>query len=176
MNPFDLPWRQMFIPETPVLEIVLRGTIVYLSLFTMLRVVLQRQAGGVGVTDLLVIVLIADAAQNAMAGGYKSITEGLLLVATIILWDFTIDWLGYRFPAVGRFVHPPPLLLVKDGQLQRRNMRRELITEEELMTQLRQQGIEHLADVKKACLEGDGKISAVKKEGDTQPKPKVPVT
>lgn len=68
----DLDWQQMFVPQTPLIEIVIRGTIVYLALYTMLRVVLKRQRGGVGVTDLLVLVLIADASQNAMADGYRS--------------------------------------------------------------------------------------------------------
>jgi uncharacterized membrane protein YcaP (DUF421 family) len=159
---FSIDWGQIFQPDTSPLEIFIRGSIVYLALFGMLRFVLRREAGTLGMSDLLVLVLIADAAQNAMAGNYNSLPDGLILVATIIFWSFALDWLGYHVPFMRRFVHPPPLLLVRNGQLPRRNMRRELITEEELMSQLRQQGIEDIALVKTACIEIDGQISIVK--------------
>ncbi|GAB4200868.1 MAG: DUF421 domain-containing protein [Roseiflexaceae bacterium] len=161
---FDLDWGHILLPDTPLLEIFIRGTLMYLALFVMLRIVLRRQSGTVGITDLLVVVLLADASQNAMADDYHSIADGVLLVATIIGWSYALDWLGYHIPVVQRFVHPPPLTLVQDGQMQRRNMRKELITAEELMTQLREQGIESLDQVKRACMEGDGQISVVKHE------------
>jgi len=160
----DVDLAELFALETPLLEIFIRGTAIYLGLFLILRLVLKRQAGGMSITDLLVIVLVADAAQNGMAGEYKTITDGLVLVAVIIFWSFALDWLGYRFPPLNRLVHPPPLPLIKDGVLQRRSMRQELITEDELMTQLREQGVADIASVKLACMEGDGRISVVPKE------------
>jgi uncharacterized membrane protein YcaP (DUF421 family) len=162
MGPFGpVNWHAVLIPDTPILEIVVRGTLVYLALFGLLRFILKRQSGAVGVTDLLVVVLIADAAQNAMAAEYKSVPDGVLLVAVIIGWSYALDWLGHKVPAVGRLVHPPPLLLVKDGKVLLRNLRRELITKQELMSQLREQGVDGLAKVKRAYMEGDGKISVV---------------
>lgn len=160
----QIDWKTVFIPTLSLAEIILRGTIVYLLLFLLLRV-LRREAGAIGITDVLVIVLIADAAQNAMAGEYKSITEGAILVGTIAFWDYSFDWLGYRFAWFQRVVRPAPLLLIKDGRLLRRNMRQEMITKEELESQLRQQGIEDIAQVKKCYLEGDGNISVITEEG-----------
>lgn len=169
----NINWGDVFLPSTPVLEILLRGTVVYLGLFLLLRLVLKRESGAVGITDLLVVVLIADAAQNAMADDYKSIPDGLLLVATIVFWSYFLNWLGYRFKGIQRFVHPPPLLLVEDGKMLRRNMRRELITEEELLSMLRQQGVDDLTGVKKAYMEGDGQISVINKQpGGKNGKPK----
>ena len=162
----NVDWDRLLMPDTPLLEMFLRGTIVYLSLFVLLRVVLKRQSGGVGITDLLVIVLIADAAQNAMADDYHSIPDGLILVATIVFWSHALDWLGYRFRRIGRLVHPPPLPLIRNGVLLRQNMRRELITEAELRTQLREQGVLEIEEVKVACMEGDGRVSVVKKNGE----------
>ncbi|OPY70478.1 MAG: hypothetical protein A4E57_00481 [Syntrophorhabdaceae bacterium PtaU1.Bin034] len=156
-----LDWQSMFIPDLPVAEMILRGTVVYLALFVMLRIIRKRQASQVGVTDLLVLVLIADAAQNAMASEYRSITDGLILVATIILWSYILDWLGFLLPSVGRFVHPPPLLLIDKGKMMIRNMRREQITKEELLSQLREQGVDNVADVKAAYMEGDGQVSII---------------
>ena len=156
----QIDWKSIFIPSMSVAEIFLRGSVVYLLLFFILRF-LRREAGALGISDLLVVVLIADAAQNAMGSEYKSITEGAVLVATIAGWDYFLDWLGYRFPRVGRLLRPAPLLLIKNGRILKRNMRQEMITEEELMGQLREQGIEHVNKVKKCYLEGDGRISVI---------------
>lgn len=79
-----IDWAKLFEFSTPALEIVVRGTVMYLALFAMLRFILRRETGSLGITDLLVVVLVADAAQNGMAGSYRSISDGLLLVATII--------------------------------------------------------------------------------------------
>jgi uncharacterized membrane protein YcaP (DUF421 family) len=159
----QIDWSSAFVPTVSLLEIVLRGTLVYLLLFFVLRV-LRREAGALGISDLLVVVLIADAAQNAMSSEYKSVTEGAVLVGTIIGWDFFLDWLGYRFPLIQRLLRPAPLPLVREGRALRRNMRKEMITMEELLSQLREQGVEDLSEVKECCLEGDGRISVIKYE------------
>jgi uncharacterized membrane protein YcaP (DUF421 family) len=160
---FSIDWKTAFVPTIHLAEIFLRGSLIYLALFFALRF-LRRQAGGLSIADLLVVVLVADAAQNAMASEYKSITEGLLLVATIMFWDFVIDWFGHRFPRWEWLIRPGPLPLVKDGRVLWRNMRREMVTEEELMSQVRQQGAKDITQVKEAYLEGDGRISVIVNE------------
>ncbi|MGZ8236957.1 MAG: DUF421 domain-containing protein [Methylobacter sp.] len=157
----NIDWKALFLPDIPLIEIVLRGSIMYLSLFILLRIILKRQSGTLGITDLLLITLLADASQNGMAGEYKSIPNGILLVATIIFWNFALDWLSYKSPIFQRLIEPPPLLLVKNGQLLRRNMRKELVTDEELMVQLREQGVSDISNVKEAYMESDGHISVV---------------
>src|SRR5918998_2701752 len=132
----EIDWAEIFVPQSPLAGVFVRGTLTYLMLFLILRFLLKRQSGVIGIADLLVVVLIADAAQNAMANEYKSITEGTLLVLTIVFWNFAVDWLGYHIPFIQRFTRPPPLQLIKDGQLLRRNMRQEMITTEELLSQL----------------------------------------
>jgi uncharacterized membrane protein YcaP (DUF421 family) len=160
----SVDWHTLFVPDTPALEIIARGSIMYLVLFCILRLVLKRQAGDVSMTDLLLIVLMADAAQNAMAANYQSLPDGILLVATLVFCSFSLEWLGFHFPAMESFVHPSPLILIHNGRFMRKNMRKELISEAELMSQLRQQGVEDVKQVKKACVEGNGKISIVRKE------------
>jgi uncharacterized membrane protein YcaP (DUF421 family) len=162
---FSVDWKAVFVPTVSIAEIILRGTVVYLILFALLRL-RRREAGTLGIADLLVVVMIADAAQNAMASEYKSLTEGIVLVGTIVLWDYTLDYLSFRFPAFRRLLSPPPLPLIKDGRLLRRNMRQELITVEELKSHLREQGIEEIAAVKKCYMESDGQISVIKKDAD----------
>jgi uncharacterized membrane protein YcaP (DUF421 family) len=157
----NIDWKAVFLPDTPLLEIILRGSVMYLALFILLRVILKRQSGTLGITDLLLITLLADASQNGMAGNYQSLPDGIVLVTTIIFWDYALDWLSFKSTRFQRLIEPPPLLLIKNGQLLYRNMRKELITEADLMEQLREQGISDIAKVKEAYMESDGQISAI---------------
>lgn len=156
-----MDWAAAFASTVSPLEIIVRGSIVYLALFALLRIVLKREAGTVGIPDLLMIALIADASQNAMSAQYRSVTDGPILVGTIVFWNYALDWLVFHFPRFRGLIEPPPLLLVKDGRLLRANMRQELVTQDELMSLLREQGIERLADVKEARMESDGRVSFV---------------
>jgi uncharacterized membrane protein YcaP (DUF421 family) len=168
---FLIEWAELLIPTHSIAEIVLRGTVMYLSLFVILRFVMVRQTSAIGIADILVIVVIADAAQNGFAKEYKSITEGILLVLTIVFWNLFLNWISYRFKAFERLLSPPPLPLIQNGKMNRRNMRQEFITEEELRSQLRQQGAAELAEVQKACLEANGELSVIKIDSEKSTKP-----
>jgi uncharacterized membrane protein YcaP (DUF421 family) len=152
---FEVDWSELLIPSGSLVAIAVRGTAIYLVLFLLMRFLPRRTIGQASASDLLIIVLIADAVQNGMADEYRSITEGLLLAAVIIGWALLIDWLDYRFPrlhlATGREV-----MLIEDGQLLRRNMARQLITEDEVLSQLRLHGLDSPAQVRKGFIEGDG--------------------
>lgn len=150
----------MFIPDGSLIEVFVRGTVIYLAIFVMLRLLPRRQVGSLGVSDLIVIMLVADAAQNGMAGEYRSITEGLVLVATIFFWDYAIDWVDFRFPRL-RINEGKPVILVSDGRVQHKALERERMSDDELQTQLRAHGIEEVGKVRKAVLEGDGRISVI---------------
>lgn len=144
------------------LEIIARGTAMYWFLFLLFRFVLRRDTGSIAITDILLLVLIADASQNAMAGGYQTVAEGCLLVATIAAWNYALDWASYRFDAVHRFVEPPPLQLIRSGRVLRANLRSEMLTVDDLKTKLREQGIEEIVQVKHAYMESDGTISVIR--------------
>jgi len=152
----------LFEIHVPVAELMLRGTLVYWLLFLIFRFILRRDVGAVGIADILLLVIVADAAQNAMSGGYDTFTEGAILVLTIVAWNWLLDFLSYRFTIVRRFASPQRLTLIQRGVPQRRNLRREFITMDELHEKLREQGVEKIADVKAAYLEGDGQISVIR--------------
>ncbi len=154
-------WQELFFPSVPLLELILRGSLTYLVLFAFLRFILKRVTGTLSIGDLLIIVLVADASQNAMSAGYTSLTDGLILVATIIFWSYALDWLAYHFPRFESLLHPSPVPLVRDGKMLARNMRSELITVDELTSHMREQGVKGLKEVKMASMEGDGRISVV---------------
>ncbi|MDX1975358.1 MAG: DUF421 domain-containing protein [Rickettsiales bacterium] len=161
-------WHDLFVPDMPFLEIFVRGSCIYFALLFLLRVVLKRQAGSLSISDLLVIVLLADASQNAMAGSYQSITDGVFLVSTIVGWNYALEFLAYYIKPIEWLVHPGPMTLIQDGRANYKNLRSEFITKDELMSALREQGAEHISEVKRACLEGDGKISVIKYENSQQ--------
>ena len=107
-----MDWGDLFRLTVDPLELIVRGTATYWFIFLLFRVLLRRSVGAIGIADVLLLVLIADAAQNAMAGEYKSITDGAILVTTIIGWNVLFDWLAYRFPRIGKLVEPRALPLV----------------------------------------------------------------
>lgn len=143
-------------------EIVIRGTTVYWLLFLIFRFILRRDIGSVTIADVLVLILIADASQNAMAGEYRTVTEGALLIGTIVAWNYALDWASFRLPWFSRLVSPPPLLLVRHGRVLQRNLQQELMTTDELLSALRSQGVEDVRVVRKAYMEPDGSISVLK--------------
>src|SRR5688572_4173887 len=163
-----IDWRTMFVPTGSVPELVLRATVMYLLILAGFRV-FRRDAGSLSVSDLLVVVLIADAAQNGMAGEYKSLTEGAIVVATIFAWNYVLDWLAYRSRVFKWLLHPPAVLLVRNGQILARNLRAEWITRDDLRQQRREQGVEDVRTVRKCYLESDGKISVIRQDTGEPP-------
>ncbi|AYA36057.1 DUF421 domain-containing protein [Hymenobacter oligotrophus] len=160
----QVDWHSMFVPKIPILEIVIRGSIIYLGLFLLMRVILKRESGTLGIGDMLLVVLIADASQNGMTNDYTSVTEGLILVVTIIVWSYALNWLGFHFPMFQRLLKPGKLLLVKDGRIVAENMRKELVTRSELMSEVRANGISDLSRIREAYMEPTGRISIICKD------------
>jgi uncharacterized membrane protein YcaP (DUF421 family) len=157
------------------LEMIVRGTIVYWFLFVLFRFILRRDAGSLGIADILLIVLIADASQNGMAGDSKSVGEALVLVATLAAWNYFFDWMSFRFEWFARFAEPKVLMLVKHGAILRSNLRREMLTQEDLESQLRLNGVEDIADVKHAYIEPDGHVSVIRySSGESRHRPEGP--
>ena len=159
----SVDWGQVFGVSVSPLELIVRGTAMYFFLFLLFRVVVRRRVGSVGMADILVLVIIADAAQNAMSGEYKSFTEGAILVGTIVGWNMAIDWLNFRVPALRDWLEPPPLLLIRDGRLLHRNLRHEFVTEQELQSKLREKGVKDYSEVAEARMESDGNVSVIKR-------------
>ena len=157
-----MDWHGLFALTVSPAELVLRGSLMYWFLFLIFRFVLRRDAGSIGIADLLLLVLVADASQNALAGGYTTVAEGVVLLSTIVGWNWLIDWASFHSPAIARFTTPPPIVLVRHGRTVQRNLRREHLSEDELAGKLREQGIERLEDIKIARMESDGAISVIR--------------
>lgn len=167
--------HDLFAFSQPWWAILLRGSAMYWFLFVLLRVFARRDVGSVATADMLLLVLIADASQNAMAGEYRSITEGCMLVLTLWGWSSLLDRLAFHSKTLRGWIEPAPLKLVQHGRLLRRNMRKEWLTVEELMSKLREQGVDDLSKVASAWMEADGEISVIKRGDETQRKKKTRV-
>jgi len=154
MHPITaIDWHALFVPTVSLLELVLRGSVMYLFVLVAMRL-FRRDAGAL-----------------SMASEYHSLTEGAVLVATIFAWNYGLDWLAYRYPRVHRLLNPPPLLLIENGRLRGRNLRAEMLTKADLAEQLREQGIEDFAEVRRCYLEGDGHLSVIRRSKDEKPPP-----
>jgi uncharacterized membrane protein YcaP (DUF421 family) len=153
--------NEIFGLRVPAWELILRGSAIYWFLFALFRFLLRRHAGSLGVADILLVSLVSEAAQNGMSGTYQSIGEGVVLISTIAAWSFLIDKLAFHFDWFERFAEPRALLLIEDGRPLAANLRKASLSEPELLSQLRQNGVERIEAVKAARLEPDGHISVI---------------
>ena len=160
----DVDWAELFRLSVPPLELIARGSARYLFLFVLFRFVVRRRVGSIGMADILILVIVADAAQNGMSGEYKSVTDAFILVSTLIAWNLFIDWLNFHVPALRRILEPPPLLLIQNGRVLRRNLRTEFVSDEELKSKLREHGVTDPREVDKAYMEPDGQVTVVRRK------------
>ncbi|PJE94614.1 hypothetical protein CUT44_27585 [Streptomyces carminius] len=156
----------MFVLDAPLAETVVRGAVVYLALLFMPRAAGQRESGGLGLTDVLIVVLVAQAVSGGLGGGSRSVTDGLVLVATILVCSLAVDAAAYRFPRFAAVVKARPRPLIRDGRLNRPLMRREFMSTEEVLSRLRLHGVHDPAQVHLAYLEPNGMISVLRRGGE----------
>jgi uncharacterized membrane protein YcaP (DUF421 family) len=144
-------------------SVALRTAIIYLAIVVMLRVAGKREVGQLSILDLVVLLLIADASQNAMVGTNTTLLGGVVAAGTLVVFDRGLRLLTDRSRRASRLVQGEPRLLVRDGVTLPRAMREEGIDRDELEAALRAHGLERPAQVKLAVLETDGSISVIPK-------------
>jgi uncharacterized membrane protein YcaP (DUF421 family) len=159
----EIDWDALLHFTVSPWELALRGTAIYWFLFLAFRVVLRRDLGSIAISDMLLVMLVADAAQNAMAAEYRSLPEGIVLVSTILGWNLLLDWTASRSAFMHRLLVPRTVMLVRDGVILRNNLRREFLSEEELAQKLREHEVEDVSQVKAAYIESDGTVSVLKR-------------
>jgi uncharacterized membrane protein YcaP (DUF421 family) len=142
--------------------------VVYFALLVLIRIIPKRKAGHISPNDMLTLIVIGGMGTDAITGGSTSVGEILLMVGLVLAWGYVMDMLEYRFPSLRRPLRDRQTPLIQDGRFLGENMRREMITEEELMAVLRKEGIDNPAMVQSACLEADGEISLIKKDETRQ--------
>lgn len=157
----------MFDFGTPWWEIIVRTVVVYAALLIGFRLTGKRQIGQMAPFDLVLILLIANAVQNAMVGPDASLGGGLIAAAVLLGGNMVLARFRERIPFLRRVVEGDPAVLISDGRLQTEALRREEIDIHELEEAMREHGVESLNDVKMAVLEVDGTISIVPQGTET---------
>jgi uncharacterized membrane protein YcaP (DUF421 family) len=151
----------MFGMNADPVGIMLRSLVVYVGLLIGLRIMGKRELGQMTVFDLVVILLIANAVQNAMVGADTSLQGGLIAAAVLLLVNRAVSTLGYRWMFWGRLLEGSPTVLVQDGQYLESRLRKEGLEKSRIEMAMREHGIEGIDAVKLAVLETDGTISIV---------------
>jgi uncharacterized membrane protein YcaP (DUF421 family) len=154
----------VFDNQVDLLEIVARAAIVYFAILVGLRIGGKREIGQMTAFDLVVILLIANAVQNAMVGSDVSVTGGLVAALVLLILNFGLGFARERVPFLRRAVQGEPTLLVSRGKFLEPNLRREGIDDDLVMMAIREHGIGELKDVEMAVLETDGSISIVPRD------------
>lgn len=157
-------WDTVFMFSTSVLEMFLRGTVMYLAVFLLMRFLGRRESGDLNASDMILVVLIAEAASPGLGGEASSIFDSLVVVATVLFWATLLDMGSYRWTWLDNLTAPRPRPLIKDGEIVQKTARREFLTKDEILSQLRLNGFQELSEVKAAYLEPSGQISFVPRE------------
>lgn len=148
--------------------IVVRTLVVYFALLFGLRIAGKRELGQMSPFDLVVVLVLANAVQNAMVGPDTSLTGGLVAAAVLLAANWGVGRLRLRYGWFEREIRGSASLLVNDGQFADDNLRREGIDKEEVFMAMREHGVDELSQVKAAILEVDGTISIVPEQGNVQ--------
>ena len=157
----------MWVFGTELLEIALRSAIIYVVLLIGIRLTGKREVGQMTPFDLVLLLLISNAVQNAMTGPDTSVTGGLVAAVTLLIMNTMLSRLGWRNKKFRRVLEGSPTLLIYRGEMLFRHLDQEHITPAELHQALREHGVATIADVYLATLEIDGSISVLK--NDEQP-------
>ncbi len=151
-------FAEMFELAMPWWAFVLRACVVYFILLAMIRMSGKRTMGQFTPFDMLLVVLLGNAVQNALLGQDTSVGGGLLLAATLIALNWIVGLASARSPKVERWVEGSPVLLAREGQVYRDVLRRELISHEDFEKAMREAGCLDVADIQLAVLENNGHI------------------
>jgi uncharacterized membrane protein YcaP (DUF421 family) len=147
------------------MDIVLRAAVAYIFILILTRVVGRRELNTLEPFDLILLVVLGDLIQQGVTQNDFSVTGLMLACGTIGVLTVVFSYTSFRWPRARPVLEGEPLILVQDGELIPRNLRRQRITREELAAEGRAQQIESIGEVKWAVLETSGKISFIKKSG-----------
>ena len=162
-----LSWPAALVPTVNVLELAVRGVVVYVALLVALRVFGKREVGQFTIYDLVFVLLVANALQPAMTGPDTSLVGGIVLIAALVGANALVGKLD-QVPMIHRLFTPAPAEIIRNGDYLKDVMKREGVTQDEIEMAIREHGLTGAKDVKLAVLEADGTISVVPKDSVMQ--------
>ncbi|HOV58242.1 MAG TPA: DUF421 domain-containing protein [Rhodanobacteraceae bacterium] len=155
----------MFTLQVPWWELLLRGSLVYLVLFLIFRLSGKRQVGQLTPFDLVLLLIISNAVQNAMVGPDTSLLGGLIVALVLIVWNRLLGYLSTRSRRMERLIEGRPEVVVHRGRVYEDVLHRNDISLDELRAALRRNGAFDLSEVEYALLETNGALSVKKRDG-----------
>lgn len=147
----------------------IRTGLVLIVLIAGIRAFGKRHLGELNVQDILMVLMMANAVQNSMTTGNGSLSVALVSASALILMGWMIGRLVTGQPSLEKGLLGSPVVIVHDGRILQRNLRREKLTENEVLAAVRKQGISGLDDVRLVVLEVDGSLSVVPKDDPNEP-------
>jgi uncharacterized membrane protein YcaP (DUF421 family) len=151
-------WHDLFILNVPILEKILRPVIVYAFLIIGLRLAGKRELAQLNPFDLVVLLTLSNTVQNAIIGEDNSVAGGLIGATTLLLVNYLVIRFLFTHERVDRFVEGDPDVLIDHGRIQENNLKRELLTRQELETAAHRQGFSTLREIDRAVIEPGGGI------------------
>ena len=145
------------------MDLVLRAIAVFVFLMVLMRVIGKRELSSLQPFDLVLLIVLGDAVQQGLTQDDYSLTGAILVVGTIAVLQVFVSWISYRFPRARPVIDGEPIIVLQDGKLIERNLKRERLTPDDIAEEARKQSIAHLDEVRFAVLETDGQISFIKK-------------
>jgi uncharacterized membrane protein YcaP (DUF421 family) len=145
------------------MDLVIRAVVLFFFVFLLTRVVGKRELSSLEPFDLILLIILGDAIQQGLTQDDYSVTGAIIVVTTFAILQVTVSFVGFRFRFLRRVLEGDPVVIVQDGRLIERNLKRERLTPEEVAAEARQHQIESLDDVKWAVLETNGAISFIEK-------------
>lgn len=145
----------------PYLDIIIRSASVYLFMLIALRVFGKKELSQLNTSDVILILLISNAVQNAMVGNDTSLLGGISAAAILFMINYILKKLMFKYKKFNDFMQERPQILIHDGILDFDKLSKLSITSEELEEAMREHGVEHFSVVKLAMLEIDGNISII---------------
>ena len=144
------------------MDLVLRAIFIFAFMLLLTRIIGKRELGSLQPFDLILLIVLGDALQQGLTQDDYSLTGAVLVVGTIAVLQVFVSWISYRFPRSRPVLEGEPIVIVQDGKVIERNIKRERLTVDEIYEAARKQQIAHLAEVRFAVLETDGEISFIK--------------
>lgn len=156
-------WNNLFELSLPPANFIIRAFAVYLFVLILLRIGGKKQMGQMSATEFVAILLISNAVQNSMNGGDNSLLGGMILATALVFLSAVISYVTYKSRFFRSIFEGTPTLLIHNGKLIRKHMLKERLSESELRTLLRKQGVHNIHEIDTAILEADGTLSVIKK-------------
>src|SRR5690348_6781909 len=147
------------------MDLVLRAIFLFCFIYALTRVIGKRELSSLQPFDLILLIVLGDAVQQGLTQDDYSVTGSVLVIGTIAVLQVFVSYLGFKFPPLRPILEGEPIVLLENGTVIERNLKRERLTHAELAEAARRQQIESLGDVKWAVLETSGEITFIKRDG-----------